>query len=337
MPPGAGRGDLGSRDTTNGCSTSSSRGARCRWAGMGALGSRRGRRPRAGSLVLVSLPRGDALSPVGRTRTLPAADATPRPPALRLRLVPALRAGLLHRLPAHGRRGSRRRLSPGRLHLRGHRPRWTSAASIVGPELVTLEDYRNRYAQYKTDPRPAGGARLVPLDRDVGRPRGGQQLCGRRFPNGTVRRTVVPRPPRGRVSGLLRAHAAAPPFDAARAGLRLYRGFAFGQLASFFVLDTRQYRTDQPCGDDTTWSCGAEARSERDDDGRGAGAVAAGRLRPIPGAVERPPAAGDDRQGRPAPERPRPLLHGSVAGRTRSSAGGCSPVSARARRQTRCC
>jgi alkaline phosphatase D len=29
----------------------------------------------------------------------------------------------------------------------------------------------------------------------------------------------------------------------------LYRGLQFGQLASFYVLDTRQYRTDQPCGD----------------------------------------------------------------------------------------
>ena len=31
--------------------------------------------------------------------------------------------------------------------------------------------------------------------------------------------------------------------------MQLYRKFAFGQLAEFFVLDTRQYRTDQPNGD----------------------------------------------------------------------------------------
>ena len=29
----------------------------------------------------------------------------------------------------------------------------------------------------------------------------------------------------------------------------LYRRVPFGRLADFFVLDTRQYRTDQPCGD----------------------------------------------------------------------------------------
>ena len=31
--------------------------------------------------------------------------------------------------------------------------------------------------------------------------------------------------------------------------MRLYRDFSYGSLASFFVLDTRQYRSDQPCGD----------------------------------------------------------------------------------------
>ena len=32
----------------------------------------------------------------------------------------------------------------------------------------------------------------------------------------------------------------------------LYREIAFGRLADFFVLDTRQYRSDQPCGDKTS-------------------------------------------------------------------------------------
>ena len=31
--------------------------------------------------------------------------------------------------------------------------------------------------------------------------------------------------------------------------MQLYRDFSYGSLASFFVLDTRQYRNDQPCGD----------------------------------------------------------------------------------------
>ncbi len=42
------------------------------------------------------------------------------------------------------------------------------------------------------------------------------------------------------------------------ADMLLYRRFNFGQLAEFNVLDTRQYRTDQPCGGDTVPPCGGE-------------------------------------------------------------------------------
>ncbi|HYO83517.1 MAG TPA: alkaline phosphatase D family protein, partial [Bryobacteraceae bacterium] len=37
--------------------------------------------------------------------------------------------------------------------------------------------------------------------------------------------------------------------------LLLYRRLAFGDLAEFSVLDTRQYRTDQPCGDGNKEQC----------------------------------------------------------------------------------
>jgi alkaline phosphatase D len=37
--------------------------------------------------------------------------------------------------------------------------------------------------------------------------------------------------------------------------MRLYRGVPFGQLVDFAVLDTRQYRTDQPCGDGNKPPC----------------------------------------------------------------------------------
>jgi alkaline phosphatase D len=39
--------------------------------------------------------------------------------------------------------------------------------------------------------------------------------------------------------------------------MRLYRRISFGRLAEFFVLDTRQYRTDQPCGDGNKPPCDA--------------------------------------------------------------------------------
>jgi alkaline phosphatase D len=37
--------------------------------------------------------------------------------------------------------------------------------------------------------------------------------------------------------------------------MQLYRRIAYGRLAEFSVLDTRQYRTDQPCGDGTKPPC----------------------------------------------------------------------------------
>jgi alkaline phosphatase D len=37
--------------------------------------------------------------------------------------------------------------------------------------------------------------------------------------------------------------------------MRLYRRLAFGKLADFHILDTRQYRSDQPCGDNLKPRC----------------------------------------------------------------------------------
>jgi alkaline phosphatase D len=38
-------------------------------------------------------------------------------------------------------------------------------------------------------------------------------------------------------------------------GMRLYRRLRFGDLAEFNALDTRQYRSDQPCGDGNKPPC----------------------------------------------------------------------------------
>ena len=42
------------------------------------------------------------------------------------------------------------------------------------------------------------------------------------------------------------------------ANMHLYRTVPFGTLADFHVLDTRQYRSDQPCGDGNKPPCGGE-------------------------------------------------------------------------------
>ena len=40
-----------------------------------------------------------------------------------------------------------------------------------------------------------------------------------------------------------------------RRGLRIYRRLSFGRLAEFTMLDDRQYRTDNPCGDGESLRC----------------------------------------------------------------------------------
>jgi alkaline phosphatase D len=44
--------------------------------------------------------------------------------------------------------------------------------------------------------------------------------------------------------------------------MSLYRRINFGRLAQFDVLDTRQYRTDQACGDGTKPPCGGEMAAD---------------------------------------------------------------------------
>jgi alkaline phosphatase D len=119
----------------------------------------------------------------------------------------------------------------------------------IGPELGTLEEYRTRYAQYKTDPDLQAAhaecpwivtwddhefdnnyANLIseqnginPLE-FVHRRANAYQAYYEHMP---LRRRSLPK-----------GHE-----------LELYRKVTFGRLAEFFVLDTRQYRTDQPNDD----------------------------------------------------------------------------------------
>ena len=125
----------------------------------------------------------------------------------------------------------------------------------LGKEIDSLDDYRNRYAQYKLDPHLQEVHRLFPWivtwdDHEVDNNYAGAiseeknvdapTLLARRarayqvyYEQMPLRRAALPKGP----------------------DMLLYRQLPFGQLASFFVLDTRQYRTDQPCGDGDKAPC----------------------------------------------------------------------------------
>jgi alkaline phosphatase D len=192
----------------------------------------------------------DQLSPVGRTRTAPARGAT----GDRLRFL----------------FGSCQNWQSGCWPLWAHAPADDpdlvlhlgdyiyegpagTGPSIVrphnGPEIVTLDDYRNRYGLYKGDPALQGIHAACPWvvtwdDHEV----------------------------ENNYAGLTpQVVAEAPAFPARRAAayqawwehmavrlpaptgpdLAIYRSLDWGRLARFHVLDTRQYRSDQPCGDGT--------------------------------------------------------------------------------------
>jgi alkaline phosphatase D len=120
--------------------------------------------------------------------------------------------------------------------------------SHSGPEIISLEDYRNRHAQYRTDGDLQAAHAAFPWvvtwdDHEVENnyantiPEKGQsveEFVKRRanayqayYEHMPLRRSSLP-------------HGA---------DMQLYRDFSYGDLASFFVLDTRQYRSDQANGD----------------------------------------------------------------------------------------
>ena len=194
-----------------------------------------------------------AESPIGRTRTLPAAASTPD--RLRFAFVScqhyeqglytaydhlsAEDVDLIFHLGDYIYEGAG---TDGR--VRKH----------VGAKLQTLEDYRNRYAQYKTDPHlQAAHLRapwfLTPDDHEVQNNYANDVSEGHDPPEAfllqraaayrayyehqPLRRTSMPRGP----------------------AAQFYRRGTWGTLASFHILDTRQFRTDQPCGDGTKAPC----------------------------------------------------------------------------------
>lgn len=125
----------------------------------------------------------------------------------------------------------------------------------VGPKLKTLADYRNRHAQYKSDQdlQAAHGSFpwLVTWDdhevennyaNDISEKSGidpvaflEQRAAAYKayYEHMPLRQSALPRGPH----------------------MQLHRTVRFGRLIQFDVLDTRQFRSDQPCGDKLAKGC----------------------------------------------------------------------------------
>jgi alkaline phosphatase D len=114
------------------------------------------------------------------------------------------------------------------------------------PEIVTLADYRNRHALYKTDPDLQAAHAAYPWiftwdDHEV----------DNNYANLIPEDQQPPIAFRRRRINAYQAYYEHLPMRRSPQGidLLLYRRLRFGDLVEFNVLDTRQYRSDQPCGD----------------------------------------------------------------------------------------
>ncbi|RKN50986.1 alkaline phosphatase D family protein [Micromonospora endolithica] len=193
------------------------------------------------------------VSPVGRTRTAPAPWAMPSALAMAFASCSQYE---------HGYFTAYRRLAETEpeliLHLGDYQYEYAADVYTIpggnprdhaGPETVTLANYRQRHAQYKTDPDLQAAHAVAPwlvvwddhevdnnwADEAYEKPEIPQpDFLARRaaafrayYENMPLRRTSIPR-------GI---------------DMRLFRRVRWGRLATFHLLDTRQYRDDQACGD----------------------------------------------------------------------------------------
>ena len=210
---------------------------------------------------------GTHLSPAGRTRTAPALDASD------IALTMCFASCSQYE---HGYFTAYRRLAEDHpdlvLHLGDYQYEYQPNYYVApggnvrdhkGSETKALADYRQRHAQYKADLDLQAAHAVAPwlvvwddhelennwadeIPEEPGKP--GPEFLERRkaafqayYENMPLRRTSVP----------------------AGIDMQLYRRVRWGRLATFHMLDTRQYRDDQACEDGAKAGCGERLNPER--------------------------------------------------------------------------
>jgi alkaline phosphatase D len=136
----------------------------------------------------------------------------------------------------------------------------TRVRQHVGGEIVSLDDYRRRYALYKSDPdlqaAHAASAFAVSFD---------DHEVDNNWAGDIEERGVPPQ-----IFVLRRAQAFQAWYEhmpVRRAqfptltGITAHRRLDYGRLLRLHVLDTRQYRSDQPCDDGKIKECPPEAHA----------------------------------------------------------------------------
>ena len=188
---------------------------------------------------------GNAVSATGRTRTAP--DASAENTRLRFALAACQQY-------EHGYYGAYRHMANEDLDLVVHVGDYiyeaTWGRNLVrshgsGP-AISLEDYRNRYALYKSDSDLKGAHAAFPWivtwdDHEVQNDYANDRSQDLDSPEVFLQR---------RAAGYQAYYEHMPLPEWARPrgpDMQLYASMTFGQLASFLVLDTRQFRSHQAC------------------------------------------------------------------------------------------
>ncbi|WP_176593901.1 alkaline phosphatase [Sphingobium sp. EM0848] len=141
---------------------------------------------------------------------------------------------------------------------------WTAVRQHVGNEIYSIDDYRRRHAQYRSDPNLQAAHAACAFAASFDDHEVDNNWASDFDQDGTdpaifaLRRFIA-----------LQAWYEHMPVRKAQfptpAGLTAYRRLDYGRLMRMHVLDTRSYRSDQPCGDDSVKNpCPPAARMQPD-------------------------------------------------------------------------
>jgi alkaline phosphatase D len=196
---------------------------------------------------------GDEVSPVGRTKTAPAANA----PLDRLRFAAVSCAHYEHGFFTAYRHLAQEEVDfavclGDYIYEYGPKSEYENAAggpvrNVTGGETMTLDDYRNRHALYKSDADLQAAHAAFPWivtwdDHEVD-----NDYAGSASENGDPVEAFLAR--RAAAYQAYYEHMPLRPESLPHGpDARIYRRLSFGDLAELNLLDTRQYRSDQACG-----------------------------------------------------------------------------------------
>ena len=199
---------------------------------------------------------GDAASPIGRTRTLPTAHCSPDKLRFAFASCQNYEQGLFtaYEQMAKDDLDLVFHLGDYIYETPGAENRVRKHSGPPASKIKTLTDYRQRHMQYRADPllhrMHAECPWFVTWDDhefDNNYANDIQEQKRKRFAQADPADFLVQR------AAAYQAYYEMMPLRKRSLpkgpNMLLYRNASFGQLASFFVLDTRQYRTDQPNGD----------------------------------------------------------------------------------------